>query len=102
MSYSLFVQAATKAEAKQKVEAEFDKVVDGQPIEARSKAAALANANTAIDLLADDDTQDVAVSCTGGVTFPWQSGDFDVNTVPLSHVSLSASAVHQKRATAES
>jgi hypothetical protein len=53
-AFSFGAQAATKKDAKAKVEEEFDKVVEFQPIHARDKAAVLANAAAVIDLLCDD------------------------------------------------
>jgi hypothetical protein len=93
MSYSFQVKAATKAEAKAAVEAEFDKVVEQQPEHARDKAAALANANASIDLLADDDTQDVSVSCNGYISWCVE----DNAPGPLTAVSVAAQAYHAPR-----
>lgn len=93
MSYSLAVKAATKELAKQAVQVEFDKMVALQPIHSRDRAAALANANTVIDLLADDDTKGIAVSFNGYVS--WGAGDDQ----PLSTVSVSCAANHTARAT---
>lgn len=93
MSYSFNVKAATKAEAKAAVEAEFDKVLDNQPEHARDKAAALANANAVIDLLADDETRDVGVSCNGYIS--WRVEDNAPG--PLTGVSVAAQAYHTPR-----
>lgn len=94
MSYSFQVKAATKADAKALVEEEFEKVVRHQPCHARDKAAAIANANAVIDLLADDDTMDVSVFCHGYVS--WQVPG-DGSDVPLCSAQISASAVHATR-----
>jgi len=98
MSYSFSVQAATKAEAKAAVEAEFDKVVKFQPVHAQDKPAVLANAGAVIDLLVDDDTMDISISCNGYVGW----GDSaDPATVPLWSASVSASAGYVKRVALE-
>lgn len=94
MSYSFNIRAATKAEAKAAVEAKFDEVIAGQPVHVRDRAAALANANAVIDLLADDDTQDVGVTCSGYVSW---SGAEPPETVPLTSASASASAGYLRR-----
>lgn len=66
MSYSFGIQASDKEAAKQAVAAKFDEMVlPHQPIHQRDRAAVLANAGAAIDLLADDDSKDIAVSCNG-------------------------------------
>lgn len=96
MSYSFNVKAVTKAKAKAAVEAEFDKVIQEQPVHAQDKAAALANANAVIDLLADNDNQDVGVSCNGYATWQAYIGD---TPDPMSFigVSVSAQAYHAPR-----
>lgn len=95
MSYSFNVKAADKAAAKEAVAAKFDEmVVAQQPIHARDRAAVLANANTVIDLLADDDTKDVSVSCNGYVS--WSTG---VEVEPqFNTASVACSASHAARA----
>lgn len=93
MSYSFNVKAATKAEAKAAVEAEFDKVLENQTEHERDKAAALANANAVIDLLADDDTQDIGVSCNGYISWLVE----DSAPGPLTGVSVACNAYHAPR-----
>ncbi len=90
MSYSFSVQATSKASAKELVAAKFDEVVASQPIHVRDKAAALANANAVIDLLADDDTREISVSVNGYVG--WQEVLRDDGSNPLQSASVSASA----------
>jgi hypothetical protein len=97
MSYSFQVKAANKPAAKAAVAAEFDKVVQSQPVHSRDKAQALANANAVIDLLGEDDSKDVSVSCNGYVR--WSSGDGD--TASLTTASISATANHVQRVAAE-
>ena len=72
MSYSFNVKAGDKNDAKAAVLAKFDEIVEQQPVHARDRKAVLANAGLVIDLLADDDTKDVSVSCSGYVS--WSSG----------------------------
>jgi hypothetical protein len=74
MSYSFQVTGADKAAAKAAVEAEFDKVVESQPIHSRDRQAALANASAVIDLLVDDPTCDVRVTVNGYVGWRGESG----------------------------
>ena len=89
MSYSFSVKAATKAEAKAAVEAEFDKVVASQPIHARDKAVALANASAVIDLLMDVPADKlVSVSVNGYVG--WMVDQ--EGKQPLNSASVSAGA----------
>jgi hypothetical protein len=96
MSYGFSVSAATKAEAKAAVAAEFDKVVANQPIHARDKVAALANAEAIIDLLADDVPADhvIAVSCNGYVGWTGTLDDGNADSLPLRSASVSCSATY--------
>jgi hypothetical protein len=70
VSYSFTVQAATKAEAKQKVAVEMAKVVQGQPIHSVDTPAVETAAGALADALMDDDTKDVQVAVHGSVS--WQ------------------------------
>jgi hypothetical protein len=98
MSYSFSIKAATKDAAKNAVVAKFQEMVlPTQPIHHRDAAAIYANANAVIDLLADDDTKDVAVSCNGYVSWVVHG---DVTEVPLNSVSVSCSATHAVRVAA--
>ncbi|MCK1669452.1 hypothetical protein [Bradyrhizobium sp. 153] len=90
MSYSFQVTAPTKAAAKAAVAAKLDEVVASQAIHARDKAAALANANAAIDLLVDDASSHVAVSCNGCVG--WREVLREDVSNDLHSASLSSSA----------
>lgn len=96
MSYSFQVKAATKAEAKAAVEAEFDKVVENQQTHAQDRDAVLANANAVIDLLVDDETHDVGVSCNGYVSWRGVAGA-DPDPLPLIHAAVNAQAYHTPR-----
>lgn len=63
MSYSFAVRAATKAEAREKIAAEFDRVEVAQRCHVTDRAAACAF----VDFLQDDDTKDVQVSVNGSL-----------------------------------
>lgn len=93
MSYSFQVKAPTKAAAKEAVTAKFDEIVVQQPIHARDRAAVICNAVAVIDLLADDDSKAIVVSCNGYVS--WPSGG--VEDARLSSASISASASYVDR-----
>lgn len=93
MSYSFNIKAATKGDAKAAVLAKVDEIVAQQPVHARDRAAVLANAGTTIDLLADDDNKDIAVTCNGYVS--WASGTVD--DAAFNSVSISCSAGHSNR-----
>lgn len=55
MSYPIQSQAANKQQA-------FDQLEQLLPSDAPTKSAALANAQAAVELLADDDTKDVLIT----------------------------------------
>jgi hypothetical protein len=84
MSYSFNVKAATKAEAKAAVAAKFDEVVALQPVHAKDRDAALANAGALIDLLADDENRDVSVGCSGYVAWSGADGEEQISTASAS------------------
>jgi len=67
MSYSFSVTGSTKADAIAKVAEELTKVVANQPPHAADQAEAQGAAESFINLLADDDTQDVSVSMHGSL-----------------------------------
>jgi hypothetical protein len=90
MSYSFTVTAPTKADAKAAVEGAFNAVVAQQPIHARDKDAALANAAAVIDLLVDDPDMHVSISVNGYVS--WREVLNAEGSNPLSGASVSASA----------
>jgi len=96
MSFSFTVAAADKAAAKAAAAAKFDEaVVAYQPMHARDRAAVLANVNAVVDLLADDDTKNVSVSCSGYLSW---SGPTE--SPVISTASISCSATHAVRVTA--
>lgn len=95
MSYSFNVKAPTKAAAKEAVAAKFDEVVTSQAVHARDRAAVLANAGAVIDLLADNDSKDIVVSCNGYVS--WMSGA-SAEDAALTSAAVSASAGYADRA----
>lgn len=67
MSYSFTVRGSNKADAKAKVAAELDKVVASQASHAADKPAAQIVADSFIDLLRTDETQDVLVAMNGSL-----------------------------------
>lgn len=67
MSYSFSFTVPTKDEAKAKVVSEFVSVVAQQPNHSKDADQAAENAYEAIDLLADDETQDIRVECYGSL-----------------------------------
>lgn len=67
MSYSFYVRAANKAEAKEKVAAELAKVVAAQPIHEIDRAQAQAAADAFVDLLDSKDTREISMSVNGSV-----------------------------------
>lgn len=70
MSYSFHVSAATKAEAKQKMAAEFDNVVSSQPNHKADRDAAQAAANAFVDVIAEPHEGDmVNVSVSGSLSW---------------------------------
>jgi len=69
MSYSFTVRAASKAEAKDKVTADLDKVVAAQPDHAKDRDASQAAAHAFIDMLVDDATRDVVVAVNGWLSW---------------------------------
>ena len=97
MSYSFTVRGADKQAAKDAVKAAFDKVVEQQPIHARDRDVMLANAAAVIDLLGDDADRDIAVNCSGYVS--WR-GDADGST-PLVGARADTSASYIARLTTE-
>lgn len=76
MSYSFNVQAPTKEEAKAAVAAEFEKVLEGQPVHAADLPAARVAAAAFIDVLKDPtETEEVKVRVNGWVS--WRAeGEF--------------------------
>jgi len=88
MSYSFSIKAPNKEAARAAVEAQFDAtVLAHQPIHARDRAAILANASAVIDLVADDDTKDVTVSCNGYLSWSG-AGAFTPETAPVGSASI--------------
>jgi hypothetical protein len=99
MSYSFNARGETKDAAKAAVAAQFDLVVKNQPIHARDRAAALANANAAIDILVDDAGKHVSVSCSGYVSWLENLRDDSSNDLTTVNVSASASLVEPQPGT---
>ncbi len=77
MSYSFNVVAATKEEAKERVAAEFQQVVEYPPTHAKDREQALAAANALIDLLEDDSTKNLSASVSGWLSWNFTGPDDD-------------------------
>lgn len=77
MSYSISVRAATKAEAKQRISDELDKIEAAQPSHAADRAHALTAASAFVDLLTDDEEKDVVVSMSGSLSGNWTGAQID-------------------------
>jgi hypothetical protein len=84
MSYSFSVTAASKAEAKQKIAAEFDSILASQPVHAADRASAQAAAEAFVDVLKDPaEDEQIAVSVNGYVS--WRAeGEFTGASVGVS------------------
>lgn len=89
MSYSFTVKAASKAEAKEKVAAEFASVLQNQSIHAVDLGHAATAADAFLDLLDDSeaDGKDVILSVHGSVGW---SGDYDAPRFTQASVGVSA------------
>jgi hypothetical protein len=76
MSYSFNVTATSKAEAKEKIAAQFDTILASQPVHAADRASAQAAAQSYVDMLQDPaDGEEIAVSVNGYVS--WRAeGEF--------------------------
>jgi hypothetical protein len=72
MSYSFTFEVPTKAEARTRAEAEFDRVVAQQPVHMQDKAAALAALDAYLALLEDDANQDIHVTLHGSLGYYWR------------------------------
>lgn len=69
MSYSFSVTAPSKAEAKEKIAAEFDKILASQPVHAADRASAQAAAEAFVDVLSGPaDGEEIAVTVNGYVS----------------------------------
>lgn len=70
MSYSFSIVASNKADAKDKIAAQFDDVVKNQPVHAIDRDAAQANAEAFLAVLADpSETQEISGSVSGYVSW---------------------------------
>lgn len=73
MSYSFSFTADNKESAKARAADEWANIVMQQPNHVRDRDAALTAINGFIDLLEDDETKAVSVSCHGSIS--WQSAE---------------------------
>jgi hypothetical protein len=73
MSYSFSLRAPTKTEAKEKVFAEYNKIVmpGYQPCHVKDREQAQAAVFAFIDILPDDANHDVSVSVSGSLSGTW-------------------------------
>lgn len=96
MSYSIQIKAATKAAALALVAVEVDKVIDQQKqtVHTRDRAQILANAEAVVDLLHDDETKDVSVSCNGYLSWMKSAQPEDAE---ICSASISCHAAHVNR-----
>ena len=92
MSYGFTVTGATKTEVVEKIAAEFEKVVELQPIHARDRASAIAAAYAFMDLLTPDPEKDISCSVHGSLSWVG-TGDSPV----ISHAGLHIGAGHAAR-----
>jgi len=69
MSYSFTVRAATVAAAVALVSAEFDKVVEQQPIHAKDRDPAIAAAKAFAKILVEDPNKDVVIGVNGSLSW---------------------------------
>ena len=92
MSYAFAVQAATKAEVKEKVAAEFDKILSTQPVHGRERASVLAATDAFIDLLEDDEAQDIKAMVSGSVNWKGALEADNAETLPFTQAAVSIGA----------
>ena len=86
MSYSFSVRGATKTECMEKVAAELDKVVSGQPIHSADREQAKAAVWAFLDVLPNSpEKQDLSVSVSGSLS--WNGAD---NAITSANVNISA------------
>lgn len=92
MSYSFAVRAVNKAEARDKIVAEFDRVEIAQPCHATDRAAAQAAALSFLDVLEEDEGRDVQVTVNGWLGGAWQS-DGQITSVTQANFGVFASLI---------
>ena len=92
MSYSFTIRAASKAEAKAKVDAEMARVVEQQPDHAADRDVAITVSRAFVDMLRDREDMDIEVRVCGSLG--WNHLPSAEN---LTQASLSASAWHVAR-----
>lgn len=92
MSYSFAVRAATKAEAREKIAAEFDRVEVAQACHVTDRPAAQAAAFAFVDFLKDDETKGVQVSVNGSLGGTWAPGN-TITDLTQANVGVFASLV---------
>lgn len=93
MSYSFSVRATQRETVLEKIAAEFDKVVSGQPMHARDREQAINAAKSFLELLpeAAEEGQVIAVSMHGSVGWRHDSPDGEQTTLLGAGVGISIS-----------
>lgn len=81
MSYSFSFTAKDRAQAKERVITEFDRIVEQQPIHARDEVAATNAALAFIDLIAIPDGREISVTVSGSLG--WSGVMTDNNAADL-------------------
>ena len=95
MSYSFSVRAADKAAARAAISAEFDKVVEQQPIHSADRDQAQGTAEAMLDLIPEpaSDAEQISVSVNGYVQWKGVLGGDDPVTITGASVAANASVV---------
>lgn len=95
MSYAFVVRGATKEEAREKIVARFEQVEIAQPCHGRDRDIVQGTAFAYLDLLPDDPTRDVRVSCNGHMLGPWVPGN-RVTTIHAANVCVFAELIERE------
>jgi len=96
VSFSQTIQAATKAAVREAVAAKVAEIVASQPEHANDQAAVLANVDSVMGLLADDDTKDVTVTFAGFVQWTKSAGPYQASS--NSTLTINCTVAHAERA----
>jgi hypothetical protein len=96
MSYSFTVRGPTKRKVLAGVVEKFDAIVLHQPKHEADRAAVLANATSALCLLADDETKDYMVSCNGYLSWHHDLDDaLKADLITSASISVHAGLMHR-------
>ena len=88
MSYSFYIRAESKDEARRLVGLEFDRIIASMPQFTSERERAESTVDVYLDVLADDDTRDVCVHMSGYVS---RNGSDDDGPLLASGISLGVS-----------